>query len=355
MTRQPTICTFGIFNPGYSRSRMMRLGLESFGCRVVIVQDRTPGWRKYVNLRRKLKTAANQFDVLLVCFPGQTAMVLARLTSLKPVIFDAFTSLYDSDVYDRAVVAPFGWGALWRFCLDFLSLHLADFVLVDTEAQRRYYVRTFKLKPERIGVVPVGSVEGIMQPQPLANRQPGEPVLVHFHGNFIPLQGVAVILGAARLLNTEPIRFQIIGRGQQYDQMRVQARASQLTNVSFLEPVPYEELPRWMAQADICLGIFGATPKSSRVVPNKAFEALACRRPLITQDSPASREILVSGVHALLIPANDPAALAAAIRQLAADPALRERLAAAGHELFCRELTTVRIGERLKPFVERFL
>ncbi|MCW3058673.1 MAG: glycosyl transferase family 1, partial [Capsulimonas sp.] len=43
--------------------------------------------------------------------------------------------------------------------------------------------------------------------------------------------------------------------------------------------------------------------------------------------------MLTDGETALLVPAEDPAALTAALRRLAADPGLRTRLAGAGYEL----------------------
>ena len=94
--------------------------------------------------------------------------------------------------------------------------------------------------------------------------------------------------------------------------------------------VEYERLPGELHRAGCALGIFGDSAKAQRVIPNKAFQALACGTPLVTADTPAARELLVDGESALLVPPGDPEALAAALRRLAGDPELARRLARGG-------------------------
>jgi glycosyltransferase involved in cell wall biosynthesis len=66
--------------------------------------------------------------------------------------------------------------------------------------------------------------------------------------------------------------------------------------------------------------------------PLKAFEAMAAGRPIVASDLPSSREVLRHGENALLVPPGDAAALAAALRRLADDPALAARLARGAFE-----------------------
>ena len=82
--------------------------------------------------------------------------------------------------------------------------------------------------------------------------------------------------------------------------------------------------PSEIQAAGCALGIFGTGAKAARVIPNKAFQAIACATPLITADTPAARELLTDGHDALLVPPGDPEALAAAVRRLAADRALAD-------------------------------
>jgi glycosyltransferase involved in cell wall biosynthesis len=90
-------------------------------------------------------------------------------------------------------------------------------------------------------------------------------------------------------------------------------------------------LPALVAGHDVCLGIFGTGPKALRVVPNKVFQGAAAGCAVVTSDTAPQRRAL--GAAALLVPHGDSAALADALRALAADRAELARLRAASHRL----------------------
>jgi len=119
--------------------------------------------------------------------------------------------------------------------------------------------------------------------------------------------------------------------------------------------VEYERLPGELHRAGCALGVFGTSDKASRVIPNKAFQALACGTPLITADTPATRELLVDGESALLVPPGDPEALAAAIRRLAADPTLAERLSAGGLAAYREQASEDVLGARWRELLAGLL
>ncbi len=123
-------------------------------------------------------------------------------------------------------------------------------------------------------------------------------------------------------------------------------------NVEWIRWVEYEELPRELHRAGCALGIFGTSDKARRVIPNKAFQALACRVPLVTADTPAARELLVDGESALLVPPGDPEALADALRRLTADPALPGRLADGGYTVYRERASEDVLGARWRALIE---
>ncbi|MCK7522436.1 MAG: glycosyltransferase [Ignavibacteriales bacterium] len=159
---------------------------------------------------------------------------------------------------------------------------------------------------------------------------------------------------AARLKNRADIRFTFVGKGQLYPEMRARAEAyAGLPDVRFIEWISHAELVELIARADVCLGIFGRTEKAARAIPGKACEALAMRKPLITGDSPASRDGLTDGVTALLSPMGDPDGLAAAIARLAGDEGLRRRIAEGGHAFFKEKCTSSAKGETILADLKR--
>jgi glycosyltransferase involved in cell wall biosynthesis len=82
-------------------------------------------------------------------------------------------------------------------------------------------------------------------------------------------------------------------------------------------------------------------------------DALAAGRPVVTADTSAARALLRDGEEALLVPAGDPAALAAALERLRDDPALRARLAAGARRLWSRRLAPGKVVQGLVEALER--
>jgi glycosyltransferase involved in cell wall biosynthesis len=80
--------------------------------------------------------------------------------------------------------------------------------------------------------------------------------------------------------------------------------------------------------------------------PAAVGEAMAAGLPLLLSDIPAHRSMIHAGREGLLFPAQDPAALAEAIRRLASDTAARERMGRQARQTAERELALERWVER---------
>jgi glycosyltransferase involved in cell wall biosynthesis len=87
--------------------------------------------------------------------------------------------------------------------------------------------------------------------------------------------------------------------------------------------------------------------------PVALIEALAAGRACVATDIPGSRDLVTDGHDGLLVPPEDPAALADALERLAADPALRNRLGAAARRTVLERYTIEReVDEHVRLYSE---
>jgi glycosyltransferase involved in cell wall biosynthesis len=96
-------------------------------------------------------------------------------------------------------------------------------------------------------------------------------------------------------------------------------------------------------------------PSRREGLPKSLLEAAACGRPLIATDVPGCREIARAGENALLVPPDDPAALALALTTLATDAPLRARFAASSRALVLSDLGVGPVGQRTVDLYRRML
>jgi glycosyltransferase involved in cell wall biosynthesis len=222
------------------------------------------------------------------------------------------------------------------------------------------------LDPAKVEVLPLGFDDDVFRPLAdeggafvsaaiPAGRAPGRPFEVLFTGSFLPLHGTEVIIEAARIVaGRDPdIRFTFIGSGRTYAAARRAAEAAGLTNVVFAGRRPPDELPASLAAADVCLGIFGRTEKARRVVPHKLVQALGAGKPVITARTPAAEEFFTHRRHLLFCDEPLAESLAAAVLELKADAALRERIARDGCVLVRERFSPRATAARLMEIVEK--
>ena len=295
--------------------------------------------------RLLLGSWGERFDAVIVGYPGHFDVPAARrIARGRPVVFNPLVSLHETLVEDRGRFAPGSPQAGVLRQVDRVALRRADLVVADTAQNARHFADLAELAPERLAVCFVGAEERLFRP----GRQREDGFHALFVGKLIPLHGLETILAAARL--TPELRFRVVGSGQLEHLL-----SGRPPNVEWVDWVEYEQLPEENQRAGCALGVFGTSAKAARVIPNKAFQALACGTPVVTADTPAARELLVDGESALLVPAGDPGALAAAVRRLAADSSLAERIGAGGLAAYRVQASEEVLGGRWRGLIEQLV
>ena len=347
---------FGTYERSYPRNAQSIAAMRAAG--IEVVERHVPVWEREehkwqaragaaarlgaAQLRLLRAGRAGDFDVVVVGYPGHLDLPAARRVAAgRPVVFNPLVSLADTFVGDRA---RFGAGSLAARALeevDRRAFRASDLVVADTDANADFLARLARLPRNRFAVCFVGAEERLFQP---GWRAPDRFTCL-FVGKLIPLHGVETVLEAAA--RVPELAFRVVGSGQ-----RERLLADRPPNVEWVPWVPYEQLPGELHRASCALGVFGTSGKAARVIPNKAFQALACGTPLVTAETPAARELLVNGESALLVPAGRPDALATAIRRLASQPDLAQRLAVGGRSAFERRASERVLGVRWRELLD---
>ncbi len=334
------ILIIGSYTADYPRNKVLLDVLkERYDVEEANIKEQ--GLRKYALFLRQLFLQGREKDMVIAMQPAHKFALLLfcyKIFTRKRIIIDAFYSIYDSFVYDRKLVGRVSVKAVYYYILDFLLCRAGDMMLFDTKEHKKYFQKTFRLShKKKTAIVPVSldlSYHDSVQPYFFQDKN----FHVVFYGYYIPLQGVEYIVRAAKEVESiKDIHFTFIGSGQTRKEINVLAKKLELTNCAFLDRVPYATLLSYVKGADICLGIFGASDKTVRVIPNKVLDAAACGKMVLTARTSALERYFEEGRDILYCKSADAHDLAEKIRY------------AYNHRQELRSL-----GERSRNIVERY-
>ncbi len=187
---------------------------------------------------------------------------------------------------------------------------------------------------ERIAVIPLG-VEPGFRPihdetflAALRHKYALPAQVILYVGTLEPRKGLDTLIAAfATLADGFPHDLVIAGKRGWYTEglFRQVAQLGLGDRVHFTDYVPAEDLPGLLNLAEVF--VFPSRYEGFGLPP---LEAMACGVPVISSDAASLPEVV--GDAGLLVSPGDPAALAAALRRVLLDAALRARLRVEGPE-----------------------
>ncbi len=173
--------------------------------------------------------------------------------------------------------------------------------------------------PDTISWLPNGVK---LQPfEPLGTLNPDRPFVALYAGAHGTANSLDALLDAGALLDKDGwanrIRIRLVGNGPQKPRLQERVRNEHLSVVEFGEQVPKSKVPALLAKANVLLLILsGAEVYTHGISPNKLYHYMAAARPVLLANNLSNNPINESKCG-LTVPADDPAALAEALKLMA--------------------------------------
>jgi glycosyltransferase involved in cell wall biosynthesis len=201
----------------------------------------------------------------------------------------------------------------------------ADRIVALTEGIRDGVIASGVVPAGRVSLITNGvDLDVVPDPaQPADVPVPEDAFVAMFVGAHGTYSSLGTVLTAAGMLQDDPrIRVVLVGGGDQKPALVQQASDMGLDNVTFIDPVPKRQVPAYLARADLCLLPYQDRALFAGALPNKVFDYLAAARPILASApvGELTRLVEAAGCGWNVAP-EDPAAMAAAIREAAAGPA----------------------------------
>ncbi|MSU54994.1 MAG: glycosyltransferase [Candidatus Taylorbacteria bacterium] len=346
-----TICYFGFYRPTAPRDKVYFDGLKERGYKVIECVDNSPGLLKFFRLAKKLRSLKGEYDFLWAGYLSGRVVSVAWLFSQKKIFWNVLNSQYERVILDRGMHSKFSLRAWIFWWIDFFSFHLSDVSLVETESQKGYLVKEFKINPKKLVVVFTGADPDVFYPDPEVAKR--ENFTVMFRGMFLPETGVEYILEAAKLLQKESIDFVVMGWGASLLKIESLLKSYNLPRVTLkTEFLPPKVLRELILSCHVMLGQFGNHPHLDHTIQNKTFEALALGMPYITRDSRSNRELLVDGENCVFVPPADPHSIANAILDLKNREDFRNKIGLSARTTYCEKASPEVLAEQIVEIIQ---
>jgi colanic acid biosynthesis glycosyl transferase WcaI len=272
--------------------------------------------------------ARGPFDVVYATSPplfvGAAGLALHRLKR-APFVFEVRDLWPESAVALGELNSP--RAIAWAGKLEELCYNRASRIVVVTAGIRqRLLDRGYPAS--KLALIPNGANTELFQRQPELGQQfraehglASDAFVAVYAGIHGIAQGLETLLNAADALRNESgIRFVFVGEGPVKAELQTLRAKLDLDNVLMLPEQPRSAMPAILSAADAAMVPLRKLELFQGALPSKMFDAWSCELPLLLSIDGEARRTLEAAQGGLYVPPEDAAALAKAIRALAAQP-----------------------------------
>ena len=178
----------------YIRHQSILKGLRENDVKVIECIDNRMSPLRYVSSIIKFIRLVDGADVVLANWRVFENLWLLRLLTRKPIVYDAFLSVWQTLCHEKKTVDPSSIFGKLLFRIEKYNLEIADHIICDTYAHMRYFSKTFGIEQKKFTRVLI-SCEKEIDVQ--TDECDGNSVpTVFWCGSGIPLQGLDIVYEA---------------------------------------------------------------------------------------------------------------------------------------------------------------
>ena len=270
---------------------------------------------------------AGRADVVLATTPplftGFAGLAIARMNA-APFVLDV-RDLWPAAATSLGQISP-GWPTTAAEILE-RRLYRSAAAVVAVTRPFCAHVDALRGRPPRTALVPNATLDIFFEPAKPRRPDgvPDDAFLVTFAGTLGIAQALPATLAAAEKLGSRA-HFAFVGDGPVKAQLAAEARRRGLTNVSFHDQVPLEEVTGVLAASDVLLVSLSAHPTFASFVPSKMIDFMAAGKPIILAANGEAGRLLEAAGAGIVVPPENPAALARAVERVQEDEAASKRM-----------------------------
>lgn len=181
------------------------------------------------------------------------------------------------------------------------NIRSADFVLAINEGLRKYTLQ-MGARSDRTRVIRMGVDSKFFEARPNDNRLrekygiDKDDIVLFFMGWLYHFSGLKEVAIELSKLNDKRFKLLVVGDGDAYDDLKKIKLKYNLSNRLFLVgKVSFEDLPAYIACADICLLPAYNNIIMRYIVPIKLYEYMAMKKPVVSTELPGVMEEFGTG------------------------------------------------------------
>lgn len=266
------------------------------------------------------------------CFDTLIPAMFSKMLKRNKIVYDIFDFYAESFPHHIPKQVSNFIATLEKICMQF-----ADVVIIADES-RKVQINAEKIKKLEV----IMNCPAAMPEYKLATKN--TKFTIFYGGMISKTRGLNQLIGAIK--NEKDLTLLVAGFGE--DENIFTPIFNNVENIRFIGWINYDEYIKQTLRADVIFGFYDPRIPNNRLAsPNKLFEAMMCRTPIIVNEETSMADIVRKENCGIIVPYNDVLALKNAIFDLKNNPEIGKKLGEHGRNAFEREYNWEIMEERL--------